>query len=74
MDNQHRLIAGYRDLTEEEIGLINSFKEIGNQMGELIDMAGLLDNIDHRWLAIARTDLQKGVMALVRAIAKPTTF
>ena len=74
MDNQHRLIAGYRDLTEEEIGLINSFKEIGNQMGELIDMAGLLDNIDHRWLEIARTDLQKGVMALVRSIAKPTTF
>jgi hypothetical protein len=28
----------------------------------------------HRWLAIARTDLQTANMALVRAVAQPTTF
>lgn len=27
-----------------------------------------------RWLAIGRTDLQTGLMALIRAVAKPTTF
>ena len=27
-----------------------------------------------RWLAIARTELQTGVMALTRAVAQPTTF
>lgn len=27
-----------------------------------------------RWASIARTDLQQGYMALIRAIAQPTTF
>lgn len=27
-----------------------------------------------RWAAIAKTDLQKGFMALVRAVAKPQSF
>lgn len=27
-----------------------------------------------RWLAIATTDLQTGLMALTRAVAQPTTF
>ena len=26
MDNQHKLIAGYRDLTEDEIALMNEVK------------------------------------------------
>jgi hypothetical protein len=30
--------------------------------------------VDLRWLSIARTDLQKGIMAAVRAIAKPGGF
>lgn len=29
---------------------------------------------DNRWLAIGKTDLQKGFMAVIRSIAKPTTF
>ena len=74
MDNQHRLIAGYRDLTEEEIGLINACKGLGEQMGELVSRVEALDGVDRRWASIARTDLQKGLMTLVRSIAKPTTF
>lgn len=27
-----------------------------------------------RWIAIARTDFQTGLMALTRAVAQPTTF
>ena len=30
--------------------------------------------IDQRWVSIGATDLQTGIMALVRAIAQPTTF
>jgi hypothetical protein len=74
MDNQHRLIAGYRDLTEDEIALINACKGLGEQMGELVSRVEALDGVDRRWASIARTDLQKGLMALVRSIAKPTTF
>ena len=44
------------------------------QVGALVEKLDKLDGIDRRWTAIARTDLQKGFMALTRAIAKPTTF
>lgn len=74
MENQHRLIAGYRELTQEEIELINGIKQNGNELGALLDVLETNANIDKRWLSIARTDLQKGLTALVRAIAKPQGF
>lgn len=30
--------------------------------------------IDYRWLAIGKTDLQKGFMSVIRSIARPETF
>lgn len=86
MDNQHRKISGYRELTQQEIDLMNEAKgleaqclalhqKIANHLG---DQA--LDPSDHkrleasqgkRWCAIARTDIETGFMALVRSIAQP---
>lgn len=74
MENQHQHIKGYRDLTEQEIALMNDAKGKAEDIGKLIDTLGGTPGIDQRWLAIAKTDLQKGFMALVRAIARPTTF
>ena len=80
VDNQHQKIKGYRDLSEEEIALMNEAKELAEKVGELVTKLGTSDvvptteGIDQRWLAIAKTDLQKGFMALTRAIAQPTTF
>lgn len=80
VDNQHKKIKGYRDLSEEEIALMNEAKELAEKVGDLVDRLGTSDvvptteGIDQRWLAIAKTDLQKGFMALIRSIAQPTTF
>lgn len=74
VDNQHAKIAGYRDLTEEEIQLMNSVKELGNHVGSLVDGMSRNPDFDQRWVAIAQTDLQKGFMALVRSIARPGGF
>lgn len=74
MDNQHKLIRGYRELSQEEIDLMNKVKATGEQLGDLIDELSSLVSTDKRWLAIGKTDLQTGIMALVRSIAKPTTF
>lgn len=74
MDNQHKLIKGYRDLTKEEIDAINKIKSAAELHGELIAGIEKLPEVDKRWLAIARTDLQTGFMALTRAVARPTTF
>lgn len=74
MDNQHKHIKGYRDLTEHEIMLMNKVKEKGEELRELIEDIRNIPNIDQRWLAIGNTDLQTGIMCLVRSIARPTTF
>lgn len=96
MENQHRKISGYRELSEEEVDLMNRIKAKGQ---ELLDLQAELErdlkardeylektygeyapyrpNFDVaeslRWVAIGKTDIQTGVMALVRAVAQPTT-
>ncbi|PAR54019.1 hypothetical protein CGT93_10200 [Vibrio metoecus] len=37
MDNQHRKIKGYRELSQKEIDLMNRIKEHGEQTKALID-------------------------------------
>ena len=74
MDNQHNKIKGYRDLSQEEIDLMNEVKALAERCNELTIKIGNTDSIDMRWLSIGITDLQKGFMAVVRSIAKPTTF
>ena len=67
-------IKGYRELSEEEIANMNAVKEWGAKMGELIEQMRQNEDHDPRWISIGQTDLQKGLMALTRAIAKPTFF
>ena len=74
MDNQHKQIKGYRDLSQEEIDLMNRVKEHAEEVGELVKVMQECEPLDKRWVSIGATDLQKGFMALVRAIARPTTF
>lgn len=74
MDNQHKKIKGYRDLSQEEIDLMNEVKELAVTIEILVDKILNTNDIDTRWCSIAKTDLQTGFMALVRSIARPTTF
>lgn len=97
MENQHRKITGYRELSQAEIDLMNRIKAKGGELlelqSELIQMlikqgrdkaADAADNTDRhaelerfhaaeplRWAAIGKTDIQTGIMALVRAVAQP---
>ncbi|EIF30948.1 hypothetical protein BCh11DRAFT_06460 [Burkholderia sp. Ch1-1] len=105
MENQHKKIVGYRDLSQVEIDLMNRIKEKGAEMLELQQELVLLlaqqqhalksaigfdekerlygnsepavelrrfDHAEpHRWAAIGKTDIQTGIMALVRAVAQP---
>lgn len=106
MENQHNKITGYRDLTHQEIDLMNRIKKKGAEMLELhallvaqiksrreaLEFTVSDDSAYHghivadcraelevfklaepeRWAAIGKTDIQTGIMALVRAVAKPT--
>ncbi len=74
VDNQHKQIKGYRDLSQEEIDAMNACKALAISVGGAIEHLEQQPDIDKRWLAIAKTDLQKGFMSLIRSIAKPETF
>ncbi|HDR9274225.1 TPA: hypothetical protein QDB24_002289 [Burkholderia vietnamiensis] len=112
MDNQHKHIKGYRDLSPAEIDLMNRIKAKGAELIALqFELRNLLDTQwetkradatqslarpegagvsiyqgatdecrefqrfmaaePHRWVEIAKTDIQTGIMALVRAVAQP---
>lgn len=85
MENQHQKIKGYRDLSQEEIDLMNEGKALAEQCGvyiaKLRAQASVLNPdggkqpaLDQRWISIGATDLQRGFMAVIRGIAQPTTF
>ncbi|MDC9623655.1 hypothetical protein KKI93_15650 [Xenorhabdus bovienii] len=79
MENQHRKITGYRELSQDEIDCMNKIKALGEELGHLYEHLVVLKGTNHQqidmlWLNEGRTDLQKGIMCWVRAVAKPTTF
>ncbi len=98
MENQHRKINGYRELSQQEIDLMNRIKAKGADLlalqaelvihlkaqrnaccveemfTEVIDPVELarIDAAEpHRWASIGKTNIQTGIMALVRAVAQP---
>ena len=74
MENQHRKIIGYRELSKEEIDLMNEAKELAKQCGALMEKLENTEGLDTRCLAIGKTNLQQGFMWSIRSIAQPTTF
>lgn len=76
MDNQHRQIKGYRELSQKEIDLMNKIKEQGVALGELVNelQNQSLPSLDQRWISIGAMHLQEGLMALTRGVAKPDFF
>ena len=76
MENQHRQIAGYRELSQGEVDLMNRIKALGAELGDLVaEVRGAVPpGEQQRWAATAATTLQTGLMQLTRAVANPTTF
>jgi hypothetical protein len=74
MENQHRHIKGYRELTPDEIALMNEIKAKGAELGLLVERLKTTPGLDQRWISIGATDLQTGLMALTRGVAQPTSF
>lgn len=74
MENQHRQIKGYRELSQAEIDLMNEIKTKGAELGELVAKLRAQEGLDQRWISIGATDFQTGLMALTRGVAQPTFF
>lgn len=105
MENQHRHIKGYRELSQEEIDLMNRIKAKGAELLQLqeeltsrlstdleikraaakaskrapedeaspecVELRRFERAEPLRWAAIAKTDVQTALMAIVRAVAQP---
>jgi hypothetical protein len=69
-------LKGMRDLSEDEINLMNEIADLGNKFGDLIDRVECFDpeQPDMRWFNIGKTHIQEGIMCLKRAIGKPENF
>lgn len=74
MENQPSKIIGYLGLSEDQIELINAVKNLGAQAEAIVNLLRAEPSVDQRWVSIGATDIQKGLMALVRSVAKPTSF
>lgn len=80
MDNQHKKIKGYRDLSQEEIDLMNEIKQKGIELGllcdKLADSASAGDQTAEplSWVSLGRRSLQTGLMQLTRSVARPGFF
>lgn len=74
MENQHKKITGYRDLSQEEIDLMNEGKELAEKCGEFIAKLEATDSTDKRSVALGKTNMQQGFMWAIRGVAQPTTF
>lgn len=64
-------VAGYQPQSPEKIALVNENKAAEERLLRSIEAATKSGIMDPRWAAIARTDLEKGFMALNRAIFQP---
>lgn len=74
MDNQHRAIKGYRELSQDEIDLMNEIKAKGAELGDMVAKLRGNAGLDQRWVSIGATHMQEGLMALTRSVAQPTFF
>lgn len=61
-----------RDLSLAEKQAMNRLKDASRAfLAELEHIGRMLPDIDKRWVAIARTDMQTACMAACRAVARP---
>jgi hypothetical protein len=75
VDNQHKKITGYRDLSEEEIAAIQEIKsaevDVANLVKKIRDHSTTF-TVDMRNMALACTYLEEGFSRFVKAVARPS--
>lgn len=66
-------VKGYRELTQDEVDLVNKVKEAEAVFAEVWRLAKGTEGVDQRMVAIARTEVETGTMWLSRAVFKPVS-
>jgi hypothetical protein len=69
-EHQGLPVAGYRPQTDAAVDLVNKNKKMEEAILMVLDVLAQTE-ADKRWLAIGRTHIEQGFMAINRAIFKP---
>lgn len=64
-------VAGYRPQTDEALALVNANKDAEERVLRILDGLAARSDIDKRWLAVGRTAIENGFMAVNRAVFQP---
>ncbi|USN16596.1 hypothetical protein POLEWNIK_00700 [Brevundimonas phage vB_BpoS-Polewnik] len=64
-------VAGYQKQSDGAVNLVNSFKHDEEELLRRLDALKEDDDIDQRWLAIGRTQLEQAFMAINRSVFRP---
>lgn len=64
-------VAGYTSQSDDKVATVNINKQIEESILRRLDDLKDRPDIDQRWLAIGRTDLEKAFMAINRAVFQP---
>lgn len=64
-------VTGYRPQSSDAVDLVNRNKQLEERILRVLDDLKTLPDVDQRWLATGRTDIEKSFMAVNRAIFRP---
>lgn len=69
--NEGLPVKGYQPQSDAKIELVNINKEVEENVLRILDNMSTVTEIDQRWLAIGRTKIEEGFMAINRAVFRP---
>lgn len=64
-------VAGYKPQSGEALAVVNGNKWLEELLLRRLDVLAADPSIDKRWLAIGRTAIEQGFMAVNRAVFQP---
>lgn len=71
MSNKGLPVSGYTDQSDARVALVNANKAAEERVLRLLDELAAQPNIDPRWFAIGRSQIEQGFMAINRAVFQP---
>lgn len=71
VDNQHKKIPGYRDLSEMDVRIIAAIKDLEATVGSIWAQHKDNPSYDQRNMALAKTYMEEAFSRWVKAVAKP---
>lgn len=71
MEHEGLPVHGYRPQPQDAIDRVNQNKKLEEWVLRIIDEHGKVVEYDKRWIAIAKTHIEQGFMALNRAVFQP---